>query len=513
MRILPVCFVWVLVVSGVDAEIRREHERISESLHERLRQLAAGEEMAILVSLKNTFDAPAYRVKSAIHKKQLLMDLKNRAERDQKNLRHYLKQQKSTDVRSLWINNTIALRADPELISQLSGFPEVESIRADDIIHLGDLPSGQPGSPQWHLDAIGVPVLWALGLDGSGVVVACMDTGVDLNHPDLTGRWRGGPNSWKDLYQSSPLPYDPLGHGTAIMGIMVGGNFGGTAIGAAPGAQWIAVRIFDDNGDAPYSKIHEGFQWLLDPDGNPDTQDSPDIVNNSWGMHFGVNQCISEFQQDIEILKTAGIAVVFAAGNSGPLPSTSVSPANNQNNVSVGAVGETGLIAPFSSRGPTPCNDEIFPTLSAPGVNIKTADLTGGGAIPDSYVYVSGTSFAAALVSGSMALLIGAMPDKDINQIEKAMILSASDAGQLGPDYLYGHGMINAVAAYEFLASLCISDLDQNYEVGLSDLELFAAQWMMPGCEACQGDVNQDGAVDYLDFYILSRQFGNNTCR
>ena len=79
------------------------------------------------------------------------------------------------------------------------------------------------------------------------------------------------------------------------MGVMVGGASGGSAIGVAPEARWIAVKIFDDAGKAPLSAIHQGFQWLLDPDGDPDTDDAPDVVNNSWGFVENLNECIEEF--------------------------------------------------------------------------------------------------------------------------------------------------------------------------------------------------------------------------
>jgi bacillopeptidase F len=102
-----------------------------------------------------------------------------------------------------------------------------------------------------------------------------MDTGVDYLHPDLADKWRGGANSWYDPNGEHATPYDANGHGTGVMGILVGGTAGGTAIGVAPGAQWIAVKLFDDTGEASESDIHLGLQWFLDPDGNPDTDDVP----------------------------------------------------------------------------------------------------------------------------------------------------------------------------------------------------------------------------------------------
>lgn len=77
-----------------------------------------------------------------------------------------------------------------------------------------------------------------------------MDTGVDINwHQDLAGKWRGGSNSWFDPYGQHPTtPTDLNGHGTQTMGVMVGGEHAGTAFGVAPGVQWIAAKIFKDDG-------------------------------------------------------------------------------------------------------------------------------------------------------------------------------------------------------------------------------------------------------------------------
>ena len=127
-----------------------------------------------------------------------------------------------------------------------------------------------------------------------------------------------------DTYNIHQQPYDASGHGTQTMGIIVGGNYGGTSIGVAPEAKWVGVKIFDDRGEARLSNIHQAFAWLLDPDGNPDTDDIPDIVNNSWGFNY-VNQCDNEFQEDIELLKNVDVAVGFSAGNSGPYLSSSES--------------------------------------------------------------------------------------------------------------------------------------------------------------------------------------------
>ncbi|MEQ1667352.1 MAG: Ig-like domain-containing protein, partial [Sulfuriferula sp.] len=221
------------------------------------------------------------------------------------------------------------------------------------------------------------------------------------------------------------------------------------AIGVAPDATWIAVKLYYDAGQASYSDIHLAFQWLLDPDGDLNTVDAPDVVNASWGLVGTAGQCIADFNSDIDVLKAAGTAVAFAAGNDGSAALTSLSPANNLAGFSTGAVDSTLTIANFSSRGPSACDGSIYPKMTAPGVSIRTADLSFGG--QPFYMVVTGTSFAAPHTAGVMALLAGAFPQVSVSQLETAMMSSAQDIGVPGADNSYGYGLDDALTAYQTL--------------------------------------------------------------
>jgi len=293
---------------------------------------------------------------------------------------------------------------------------------------------------------VNAPALWDLGFRGEGIVVANMDTGVDAAHPDLAGRWRGGTNSWYDPNGEHPTaPTDVNGHGTWTMGAMVGGDAGGTSIGVAPGAQWIAVKLFNDGGTTTSSVVHLGFQWLLDPDGNPATADAPNVVNNSWsGSAAG---CDLEFQPDLRSLRAAGVLPVFSAGNFGPSPGTVFSPANLPEALSVGATDDLDVVASSSSRGPSACGQAVAPKLVAPGVGIRTTDLYG------LYANVSGTSFSAPHAAGALALLLDAFPGLSADRQEAALLSGAVDLGAAGADNDYGNGRLDVLAAYQWLAS------------------------------------------------------------
>ena len=347
----------------------------------------------------------------------------------------------------LWAINGVALTASAEVVRALAHDPAVARISADAVIQGPGLAKAEPAAAEWNLDAIRAPELWAAGFTGSGVVIGSMDTGVDATHPDLAASYRGGTNSWLDPYGEHDAPHDRNGHGTQSMGVMVGGAAGGSAIGAAPGAQWIAVKIFNDADTSSYSAIHLGYQWMLDPDGDPDTDDGADVVNNSWSLR-NIGSCSLEFEQDLQVLRAAEVAVVFSGGNYGSSAGTSVSPANNPSGFGVGFINDSNTIHVSSSRGPSACDGTVYPDVVAPGVNVRTTDL---GAL---YSWVSGSSIAAPHISGGMALLLSAHPAATVEMLEQALMHTAVDLGAAGPDQSYGHGRTDLVVAEEVLSHL-----------------------------------------------------------
>ena len=257
----------------------------------------------------------------------------------------------------------------------------------------------------------------------------------------------GGENSWYDPYLQYAQPADAMGHGTQVMGVLVGGNASGFDIGVAPDAQWISVKIFRDDATATLSAIHAGFQWLLDPDGDPLTDDAPDIVNNSWGT-YGHTGCSTEFHADIDALKAVGIEVVFSAGNAGPADNSLYSPADYAEVISVGAIDAFMNVPDFSSRGPSSCSNGYYPQLLAPGFDIYTADLSHGlGTLLNPYTTVEGTSFSSPHIAGIIALLKSAMPAASMAEIQNALQDTALDLGVPGVDNVNGYGLVDADAA------------------------------------------------------------------
>jgi serine protease AprX len=494
---------------------------IDPKLESVLKSIPYDETLPVIIRLQKTVTKePLQRTFQKQHRTQFIKQLKKNAELTQLPILNFLKERGAKKTTRLWLINGIATRLTREDIHELSLQPGLAAISLDQTISLPEpeVSEGSEIEAEGSLELIRAPELWSIGHTGEGMVIASMDTGVDFNHQDLADRWRGGENSWYDPYGEWVEPHDRNGHGTQVMGILIGGSAGGTSIGVAPGAQWIAVKIFNNDNDATLSGIHKGFQWLLDPDNNTETDDAPDVINNSWGLGNTVNTCNDEFQEDIQALKNAGIALAFSAGNGGPFPSTSESPANYPESFAVGALEDNSTIMISSSRGPSACDLSSYPEVVAPGVNIRTADLTFGGVLPDSYTYVTGTSFAAAHVSGAMAVLLSAFPCATIPQLESALKDSAIDLGFPGPDNNFGYGRIDMMAAYTVLMSAgipttCTETDEDNDEI----LDTFDNCPKTPNPD--QNDTDGDGIGNVCDNCTDSDEDGygdlgalNNVC-
>jgi subtilisin family serine protease len=421
-------------------------------------QPESGSMLTVIVTLKEQVPQAtlaSYAAESPIASRQeiVIRMLQSKAAQSQADLKDWLVSRQVAGqvslVTSLWIFNGLVVTATPEVIADLKQRTEIASVFPDATIKAPLLPPGLSSAdslPEENISLINAPALWNLGLRGQNVVIASMDTGVDIQHPDLSAQWRGGSNSWFDPYGEHPtVPTDLNGHGTWTMGVMVGKDFGGSAIGVAPAARWIAVKIFNDHNQATTAGIHLGYQWLLDPDGNPATADAPQVLNNSWD--YGAPGCNLTFQADLDALRAFGILPVFAAGNFGPAASSDASPANNPGAFAVGVVDNQDQILGLSSRGPATCGgyEEVYPLLVAPGADIRTTDLF------QFYTTGTGTSLAAPHVTGGLALLLNMFPGMPISIQEQALLEGAQDLGETGSDNTYGYGRLDIEKSYEWL--------------------------------------------------------------
>lgn len=359
-----------------------------------------------------------------------------------------------TAVRPLWIVNSIAASGNLTAALAIASLPEVSEVRLDTIIQqiqptdsptatLLSAPTAIVTGPvsSWGIERVKAPYVWhGLGIDGSGVTVAIMDTGVDWQHPDLAENYRGNlggglfdhSGSWFNaVVPTDTIPGDDIGHGTHVAGTAVGHN----GLGVAPGANWIAVNVADPLGFIFESDVHRGFEWLLAPNG--DTTLAPDVVNNSWGS----NLPNTLFTDDIAALQAANIKVVFSAGNAGPFTGTIGYPAGYPNVLSVGASDDIDEVAWFSSRGPSEQTDDPKPWIVAPGTQIYSA-------LPsDGYGLNNGTSMAAPHVVGTIALLLHANPSLTQDEINQILAETAVPISTTHPNHDSGWGLLDSYAA------------------------------------------------------------------
>jgi subtilisin family serine protease len=385
--------------------------------------------------------------------KQVIQSLQKTARERQETIGAVLKKGQSSGqverFRPFWIFNGFFLEATPGFIQQLALRDDVDLIREDFAIPVPAFLKSSPLQAEsvysWNLEKIRVQEVWEMGYDGRGVVVGILDTGVDVTHPDLSERFRGGDESWFDYHGEHEVPVDAAGwatgHGTHVAGIVLGGDNSGSPIGVAPGAQWMAARMWNDEGDSVLSSdVHGIFEWFMNPDGNLATDDAPDVVCCSWSFDT-VPWCFPELRDDVDALREAGIIPVFAAGNSGPFFFSGQSPGNYPETISVGATNILGRVAPFSSRGPGNCDLTIFPDLVAPGAGIFSS-------FPDStYQFLSGTSQAVPHVVGTIALMLSANPDLTVDEVELMLKQTAQPVGLFRPNFSSGWGQVDALGA------------------------------------------------------------------
>jgi subtilisin family serine protease len=330
-------------------------------------------------------------------------------------------------------------------------------------------PLAVSGPATWNVTQVRAPELWAQGYAGQGLTIAIIDSGVDVDHPDLMGRYRGfqpgysHADSWLDLIGNYGVPYDDreqfdengnlvrVGHGTQVAGIAVGGNTSGSYIGVAPEANFIAAKIFNSQGDGTSSIAIQALQWCLDLQA---AGKGPDIINNSWTVRYYAASCPSPYQGIVDAINAAGIVSLYGAGNDGPGPATVGDPARLPAAPAIGATDQNDGIALFaggksSSRGPSGCDSRVVkPDLVAPGSTTIWTAIPDPDSSPSTFGYESnfgGTSGATPHVAGGAALLLSARPTATFSQLAAAAIQGAKDLGAYGKDNDYGFGRLDLV--------------------------------------------------------------------
>lgn len=250
--------------------------------------------------------------------------------------------------------------------------------------------------------------------ESTAIKVGVIDTGIDLNHPDLKAIIKGGFNA---ILPSGSYA-DDNGHGTHVAGIIAAldNTFG--VVGVSANINLYAIKVLNKRGSGYISDIIEGLQWAV--------ENHLQVVN----MSLGASVDVQSFAEAVVAAHTAGLVMVAAAGNDYGEPVNY--PARYEPVIAVSAVGSDNKIASFSCIGP-----EV--DLAAPGVSIYS---TYKGS---SYATMSGTSMAAPHVAGVAALALLAngvtTPDQVVALLKATAVKISSNE-----EYKYGAGLVNAEA-------------------------------------------------------------------
>ncbi|GAA0595442.1 serine protease [Virgibacillus siamensis] len=245
-----------------------------------------------------------------------------------------------------------------------------------------DIPEG--------VQMIQAPDIWEEASKGKGNVVAVIDTGCQIDHPNLKDRIIDGKNFTSDYEGDSTNYDDNNGHGTHVSGTVAAYSSQDGISGVAPEASLLVVKVLTGEGSGDYQWIIDGINYAVNWEG-PNGEKTRAI-----SMSLGGPEDVPELYDAVKKAVDAGIPVICAAGNSGDDRANtdeSAFPGSYNEVIQVGAIDFSRKIAPFSNT-----NDEI--DLVAPGVNILSTYKDG------KYAKLSGTSMATPHVSGSLALII-----------------------------------------------------------------------------------------------------------
>ncbi|MDU5892658.1 MAG: S8 family serine peptidase, partial [Atopobium minutum] len=410
---------------------------------------------------------------------QYIASLQQHAQTTQADLIAFLDSKQATQevhsYKSFYIINSLSVVTTADVAEQLRARQDVAQVVVSGEVHTQKPVEGKTAKPSlrsdfslfdmfsakayvpWNLKTIMADKAQAEGMNGAGVVVGIIDSGVDATHPAIKNAWRGNTpgmeaTSWFDANNPSDrtsLPTDATGHGTHVAGTILGTDpQNKSLLGVAPKAQWIAAKVFDSEGETSLDRLIAAGEWMMAPTdekGIAHPELRPQVINSSWG-----GKSENEFYRDIlKKWRAVGILPVFSAGNvssSNAGGEGSIgTPASYPEAFAVGALRKDDKIAKFSLRGPSDYEGDIKPDISAPGVNILSS-------VPNNlYALRSGTSMASPHVAGVAALVYQANPQLTPDQVEQIITSTAtplSDEENVSkPNHAYGYGKINAYNA------------------------------------------------------------------
>jgi subtilisin family serine protease len=358
-------------------------------------------------------------------------------------------------------------------MADLRDDPHVEYVHPNYIGHVVYTPNdpywassgswGQPRADLWDLKLMHTSQAWDT-TRGNGVVVAVVDTGLDMTHPDIAGNIWTNPgeipgngidddgngfvddvHGWNVIGNNNQID-DVIGHGTHVAGtIAAQDNNGLGVVGVAPDAKIMPVHVIDFSSDS--FTLSQGLLYAV--------HNGADVINNSWESCSGNCPSVGVIEDAVRTAHAAGVVVVFAAGNE----SNNIraqSPQNMPETIVISATTPGDTRADFSNFGlidvgapgsGDPNDPVVEPTFGILG--LKAAQCfepwicNDDRIVADGYVRLAGTSMAAPHAAGLAALILGLHPTYSPEQVRQVMRRTAVDANSNGYDPDLGYGRID----------------------------------------------------------------------
>jgi subtilisin family serine protease len=351
--------------------------------------------------------------------------------------------------------HAVSVEVDPELVSRVAKLRNVTRIHSVGKVSIprtdwGEVVSKESVNEDW-LPELNVGEVWSKhGLNGSGITIAVVDTGIDYTHPDLGGCIGAGCKvlGGYDVANNDADPMDDHMHGTHVAGIAAGD---GLKKGVAPKAKLYAFKVLSAGGSGTWDQVIRGLEMALDPNSDGSVEDAVQVMNFSLGGRGSPDSPLARAVNSASQMSV----IVCAAGNSAKYAPVGT-PAAALHSIAVGASNGGKAMANFSSFGPT-SGFTLKPDISAPGVNVLST--VPGGA----YRKASGTSMASPYMAGMTALLLqhtsGAAVAVTVrtDYLKGRLAVTASPIAFAGEStasatdkyFVRGQGLVNPLAAVE----------------------------------------------------------------
>jgi serine protease AprX len=350
----------------------------------------------------------------------------------------------------------------------LRAAPEVASVTADAAVSLLAStydPVADANSLYNSETTTKVRNMWQKGITGKGIDVALIDSGVaPVAGLSDTGKIVNGPDLTPESQNASTRNLDTYGHGTHMAGIIAGHDAGVVTssasndttsfLGVAPDARIVSVKVADAHGNSDVSQVIAGIDWVVQHAKDPGM--NVRVLNLSFGTNSTQAYTLDPLAYAAEVAWRSGIVVVVSAGNSGSGGMTN--PATDPFLIAVGAT---------DTKGTNALSDDVIPSFSSQGLGARLPDIVAPGVhvpslrVPGSYIDTqyastgavntrlfrgSGTSQAAAFVSGAVAQLLQANPTYTPDKIKQALRATALKLGMANPQ-AQGQGLVNVAPA------------------------------------------------------------------